>query len=119
MTILFPGRADGPAGGTFATCAVLWLAVAPTACGGSGARPEPDAMSSQSIEEVLAAHTDSLMALPGVVGTAIGVCNGAPCIRVFLSDSSAATRAHIPEQLGGYPVRTEVTGGFRARPGDG
>ena len=73
---------------------------------------------SRPIDEVLALHTDSLMALPGVVGTAIGVCDGAPCIRVFLADSSAAVRKRIPERLEGHPVRAEVTGIVRPRRGD-
>src|SRR5438093_6421978 len=38
----------------------------------------------------------SLMALPGVVGTAVGLCDGVACIRVFLADSSAAARGSIP-----------------------
>jgi hypothetical protein len=72
-------------------------------------------MTARSIEQTLAAHGDSLMALPGVVGTAIGRCDGVPCIRVFLADSSAATRARIPTRLEGHPVRAEVTGPIRAR----
>lgn len=72
-------------------------------------------MSSKSIEEVLAAHTDSLMALPGVVGTAIGLCGRVACIRVFLADSSAANRERIPDRLEGYPVEVEVTGPIRPR----
>lgn len=71
--------------------------------------------SSRTIEQVLAAHVDSLMALPGVVGTAIGRCDGAPCIRVFLADSDPANRARIPSRLDGYPVRAEVTGPIRPR----
>ena len=54
-------------------------------------------------------------ALPGVVGTAIGLCDGTPCIRVFLADSSDAARRRIPAQLEGYPVRAEVTGPIRPR----
>ena len=72
-------------------------------------------MSSPTIEQVLAAHTDSLMAIPGVVGTAIGLCDRVPCIRVFLTDSGALERAAIPGTLDGHPVRAEVTGPIRAR----
>ena len=72
-------------------------------------------MSSRKIDEVLAAHTDSLMALTGVVGTAIGLCDGVPCIRVFLADSTAAARLKIPARLEGYRVSAEVTGPMRAR----
>jgi len=72
-------------------------------------------VTAKSIEAVLAAHGDSLRALPGVVGTAIGLCDGAPCIRVFLADSNDAARRRIPAQLDGYPVRAEVTGPIRPR----
>jgi hypothetical protein len=69
----------------------------------------------KTIEEVLATHTPSLMSYPGVVGTAIGLCGDAPCIRVFLADASAPARGMIPERLEGYPVQVDVTGPFRAR----
>jgi hypothetical protein len=86
-----------------------------TVCGGRAPRGGDTADASRTIDEVLAAHTDSLMALPGVVGTAIGLCDRVPCIRVFLADSSAATQRRIPAQLEGYRVSAEVTGAFRAR----
>jgi len=72
-------------------------------------------VASKTIQQVLAAHSDSLMALPGVVGTAVGLCDGVPCIRVFLADSSAAARGKIPAQLEGYPVKIEVTGPIQPR----
>jgi len=72
-------------------------------------------VTARSINEVLAAHTDSLMALPGVVGTAIGLCEGERCIRVLLADSNAATKSRIPARLEGYPVVVEVTGTIKPR----
>ena len=72
-------------------------------------------MTSRTIEAVLAAHTDSLMAVPGVVGTAIGRCDGAPCIRVFLAAADDAARRRIPSRLEGFPVQVEVTGSIGAR----
>jgi hypothetical protein len=65
------------------------------------------------IEEVLAAHNEALLSMPGVVGTAIGARNGVPCVRVFLREADAGSR--IPRELEGYLVETEVTGPFRAR----
>ena len=85
----------------------------PTGCSGGGTHQE-DPMSTRSIEQVLATHTDSLMSLPGVVGTAIGVCDGTPCIRVLVSDSSVASRRQIPARLEGYLVRVDGTGPLRA-----
>jgi hypothetical protein len=64
---------------------------------------------------VLAAHTDSLMALPGVVGTAIGLCGGERCIKVFLADSNPITAGKIPPRLEGFRVSVEVTGAIRPR----
>lgn len=96
--------------------AVLLLAGA-AACGAGAGSPEQevDSVPSRPIEEVHAAHSDSLMALPGIVGTAIGLCDGTPCIHVYLADSSAATRAQVPERLEGYEVQTQVTGMIRPR----
>ena len=69
----------------------------------------------RSIDEVLATHADSLMTLPGVVGTAIGLCEGERCIKVFLADSNAATKRRIPDRLEGYRVLVEVTGTIKPR----
>jgi hypothetical protein len=102
----------------------LWLAAGAvtlgttTHCTGRTAHDEEAKVASRSIEEVLATHTDSLMSLPGVVGTAIGLCDGVPCIRVFLSDSSAVSRRQIPNRLDGYPVRVDVTGPVRPLEGE-
>ncbi len=93
----------------------LVVAAALASCGRRDRREETQAVTSQTIEAVLAAHSDSLMALPGVVGTAIGMCDGAPCIRVFIADASAPGRRRIPAQLEGYPVKVEVTGPIRPR----
>lgn len=89
--------------------AMLW------SCGASAKQEEQQMVTSRPIEEVLAAHTDSLMAVPGVVGTAIGLCDGAPCIRVLLAAASEAARQRIPARIEGYPVKVEVTGQIRAR----
>ena len=96
--------------------ACLLLVVMLMACGGSRAREaETTRVSGKNSEDVLAAHNDSLMALPGVVGTAIGRCDGTPCIRVFVRDSAAARTTRVAERLEGYPVRVEVSGMFHAR----
>ena len=100
-------------------CYLMFAAVI-VACSGSqrGASPEGSAVTvpTRSIDDVLAAHTDSLMALPGVVGTAIGLCEGERCIKVLTADSSATAKARIPTRLEGYRVVIEVTGGLRPRP---
>ncbi len=72
-------------------------------------------MAAKSIDQVLAAHTDSLMALPGVVGTAIGLYEGERCIKVLLADSGGDTKDRIPSRLEGYRVVIEVIGTVRPR----
>ena len=72
-------------------------------------------MTGRSIDQVLAAHTDSLMAVPGVVGTAIGLCDGERCIKVLVADSNPETKRRIPDRLEGYRVLVEVTGTIKPR----
>ena len=78
--------------------------------GGGGAT-----VTARSIDEVLAAHSDSLMKLPGVVGTALGLCEGERCIKILLADSNPDTKRRIPARLEGYRVVVEVTGTITPR----
>lgn len=64
----------------------------------------------KTIDQVLAAHTDSLMAVPGVLGTAVGRCNNAPCIRVLVGRVTDEIRRRVPREMEGYPVHIDVTG---------
>jgi hypothetical protein len=83
--------------------------------GGASERGTETSVPARSIDDVLAAHRDSLLALPGVVGTAIALYDGERCIRVMLADTSAEAKARIPARLEGYRVVVEVTGPFRPR----
>ena len=65
------------------------------------------------LEEVLRERTDSLMAMPGVVGVAEGLCDGRPCIKVFVAKKTADVLKAIPVSVEGYPVVVEETGEFR------
>lgn len=78
----------------------------------AGCAPE-EAVPSRPIEEVLAAHTDEWMALDGVVGTALGACDGTPCLVIYASDDSV--RARMPGEVEGYRLDVRVTGPFHAR----
>lgn len=71
-------------------------------------------MPTRSIQEVLAAHTDAWMAIPGVVGMGIGEFEGQPCIKVFLAGRTPGLAEKFPSALEGYRVILEVTGQFRA-----
>ncbi len=68
----------------------------------------------KSIEQVQADHTSAWMKIPGVVGTAIGECNGKPCIKILADSLTSAIKTQIPKAIDGYPIEIEVTGEFRA-----
>jgi hypothetical protein len=77
---------------------------------------DDDSMRVKSIEEVLREHTDGLMSIPGVAGTAQGICNNKPCIKVFVIKKTKDIDQSIPDELDGYPVEVEETGEFKALP---
>lgn len=62
-------------------------------------------------------HTKGLMAIPEVVGTAVGVDRiGNPVIKIYTSRSGVSG---MPARLGGFPVSVEVVGEIEARKGPG
>lgn len=71
-------------------------------------------MPERTIEQVLKDRTDQWMAIPGVEGTAIGLFEGKPCIKIFISSKPQQIRDKIPSTVEGYPVIIEETGAFRA-----
>ena len=71
-------------------------------------------MSQRTIGEVLEDLTDRVMLIPGVVGTAEGLCEGRPCLKVFLAKKTPELLRQIPAVLEGYPITAEETGAFRA-----
>ena len=71
-------------------------------------------MLGKTIQAVLQEHTDSLMSLPGVVGTAIGQCEGKPCIKVLVVKNTPDLLREIPSTLEGFPVTVQETGVIRA-----
>ena len=93
---------------------VLLLAMALTA--GTAAGREGEVMEGRTIEEVLRAHTGQLMSLPGVVGTAQGVCSGRPCIKVYIVRKSDELDRTIPDTIEGYQVMMEESGEIKALP---
>lgn len=73
-------------------------------------------MAEKPIEQVLKEHTEQLMALPGVVGTAQGLCGNNPCIKIYVAQLTDELRKSIPPRLEGYEVDIEETGAFKALP---
>ena len=71
-------------------------------------------MTPKTIEQVLSDHTDSLLSLPGVMGTAQGLRDGQPCIKVFVAEGAAEGREKIPSTIEGYAVEIVTTEEFEA-----
>ena len=71
-------------------------------------------MAERTIEQVLKDRTDDWMAISGVEGTAIGLFEGKPCIKIFTSSKAQEIRDKIPSTVEGHPVIIEETGAFRA-----
>ena len=78
-------------------------------------RMEESQVADTSIIAAQEALTDSVIGLPGVAGTAVGLCAAEPCIKVYLVSPSAELMAQIPESYRGFKVDVEVTGEIQAR----
>lgn len=66
-----------------------------------------------SIEDAHRRLSRKVMGRPGVVGTAIGIAAGKPCLKVYLARSGGGEKARIPGSCGGYRVVVEKTGTIR------
>ena len=73
-------------------------------------------MSAMKIEVVLKKYADNLMSISGVTGIGQGLCDGEPCIKVFLIKKTRELEKKIPRELKGYKVQIEETGEIRAYP---
>jgi hypothetical protein len=71
-------------------------------------------MRREKIESVLEKHSARLMAINGVAGTAIGICQGEPCIKVYVVRKNPELLRQVPTTLEGYAVSIEESGKFRA-----
>jgi len=99
--------------------AVLLAGCARKTAGTTGDHTPPSAT---PIADVLAAHQQELLALPGVVGIGVGQCRGGgeggsvPCIVVMAAVASPELSRRLPSSLDGHPVELRVTGPITARP---
>jgi hypothetical protein len=71
-------------------------------------------MSVRTIEQVHRENVDAWMALPGVIGTAIGRHGDRPCILILAEADNEQIRLHVPSTVEGYPVIIQHTGDIRA-----
>ena len=72
-------------------------------------------MADRAVADVLKRYSDRLISLPGVVGTSEGLCEGQPCIKVFVTKATPDLVRRIPPDLEGVRVSVEETGAFRPR----
>ncbi len=72
-------------------------------------------MPPKTIQEALEDKTDEWMSLPGVVGTAIGLFQHQPCIKVYVVERTRELTTKIPSTVEGYRVVLEAPGDIRAR----
>ncbi len=70
----------------------------------------------KTIEEVLNENTSELMSIPGVVGTGQGLCDGKPCIQVYVIKKTPELNKKIPRIIEGFPVSIEETGEIKPLP---
>jgi len=98
MTFVRPSRL---ARGGRASFGVLLL------LGCRGGEPPP----ARPAAAVIAAHAESLLALPGVVGLYQGLgARGDTVLRVMLVTGADSTRRRLPRRLEGWRVEVEVGG---------
>lgn len=98
-----------------ALMSLFWFLNATVACSQQGAHQQKEKlMPEKTIEAVLKKHTDTLMSLPGVVGTAQGDCAGKPCIKVFVAKKTSDLLKQIPSTIEGYKVEVQETGEIKA-----
>lgn len=99
---------------------MIVVAIAAVTCASkTGDRNQGEStMAAKKIEAVLREHTKKLMSLSGVVGTAQGLCDNKPCIKIYVIKRTPELDEKIPDILEGYPVIIEETGEIRALPED-
>ena len=71
-------------------------------------------MQHDTVAQVLGRHSERLMALPGVIGTAESECGGRPCILVLVVRRTPELELLIPSELEGIAVEIRETGPIRA-----
>ncbi len=76
---------------------------------------EESAVPDMSIEEAHKALTDSLMSEAGIAATAISVCDGTPCLKVYVVARTDEVMSRIPKTFEGYQVTVMESGEIEAR----
>jgi len=77
---------------------------------------EADMAQSDDLGQIIATHSNLIMGLEDVVGMGESLCDGNPCIRIFLARHNETTLAQIKKDLAGIPFAIEISGNFTASP---
>ena len=77
---------------------------------------EKNPMPQKTIQDALKEGNRRLLSVPGVVGTAQGLCDGKPCIRIYVLRRTPELVRQIPDMIDGYPVVVEETGAIHTLP---
>jgi hypothetical protein len=69
----------------------------------------------KDINDVLRQHDQELMAIPGVVGVAVGLMldDKTLCLKVLVVSKTESLEKKIPKSIDGYPVVIEESGEIR------
>lgn len=60
------------------------------------------------------------MSIPGVIGVGEGALDdGTPCLLVLVVESTGEIQKSVPEDIGGHPVKIEVTGEIKGMSEEG
>lgn len=72
-------------------------------------------MTLEDVKKIMDAHVGALMAIDGVEGVYVGVCDdGDYCIKIMLAGDDKELLKKIPTEIDGCRVVTEVTGKIKA-----
>jgi hypothetical protein len=98
----------------FGLMLVLGILVA-NSCGNTDdSKKSRSEVPNQDIVVVMNDHVDSLMAIPGVTGVAVGeLKDRTPCIQVLIIKDTKEIRISIPTAIAGHPVDIIVSGEIR------
>jgi hypothetical protein len=68
-----------------------------------------------TVTEILKERTGALMSVPGVVGAGQGLCDGRPCVKVYVVEKTPEVEQEIWRILGPCLFSIEESGRFQSR----
>jgi hypothetical protein len=98
-------------------CIMLLFVFSSLFCSENNSKSQPytEKRDAMSIDEVLAQKKEALLALPGVVGTAQSLCEGQPCLKVYVVQPTPELIDQIGELLKGHLFQIQVSGKFKTK----